>query len=396
MTTTTPHHIGTRAVHVQKAPAPKHSSAVSVPIYQTSNFVFDDPDELAESLEAPDGDYVYSRYGNPTIRALEDTVADLEGGVAAVATTSGMGAINSALLATLRAGDHVITQRAVYGGTYASLNDLAERFGIEVTYIVGDDPAEVTAALRPNSRVLYLETIGNPVTKVVDLPAFARVAQAAGVVTVVDNTFATPLLCRPLEHGADIVLHSVTKYLGGHSDVVGGVLVFADTDRYRSVWHRTMELGATPDPFAAWLTIRGIQTLPLRIARQSANASYLADRLASHPAVEAVYWPGRTDHPDHAIARQHLDGFGGVLAFELRGGREAGHLFTKRVKLARLAVSLGGVETTVLHPASSSHRQLDSAALAAAGISETLIRVSAGIEESEDLWADLAQALPDT
>jgi cystathionine beta-lyase/cystathionine gamma-synthase len=394
MTTPAPLHVATRAAHIKKAQVPQHSDAVSVPIYQTSNFAFDDPDELAESLQAPGGDYVYSRYGNPTIRALENTVADLEGGVGAVATSSGMGAINSALLATVRTGDHVIAQNCLYGGTYASLGDLTARFGIEVTYIAGDDPAEVAAAVRPNTRVLYLETIANPITKIVDLPALVRAAKTAGLVTIVDNTFATPILCRPLEHGADIVLHSVTKYLGGHSDVIGGILVFADADRYRSVWHHTMELGATPDPFAAWLTIRGIQTLALRVARQCANASYLADRLASHPAVEAVYWPGRTDHPDHAIARRHLDGFGGILVFELKGGREAGHLFTKQVKLARLAVSLGGVETTLLHPASSTHRQLDSAALAAAGVSESMIRVSVGIEEPDDLWADLAQALP--
>ena len=395
MTTPTTRHVGTRAAHIENAPAPQHSHPLSVPIYQTSNFAFDDPDALAESLESPDGDYVYSRYGNPTIRTLENTVAGLEGGVGAVATSSGMGAINSALLATLRAGDHVIAESSVYGGTYASLNGLAARHGIEVTYIPGDDPAEVTAALRPNTRVLYLETIGNATTKVVDLPAFARVAKAAGLVTIVDNTFATPILCRPLEHGADMVVHSVTKYLAGHSDVIGGILVFADADRYRSVWHHTMELGATADPFAAWLAIRGIQTLSVRLARQCANAAYLADQLAAHPAVEAVYWPGRTDHPDHAIARQHLDGFGGVLSFELKGGREAGHLLSKRVKLARLAVSLGGVATTLLHPASTTHRQLDSAALAAAGISESLVRIAVGIEEPEDLWADVAQAMPE-
>jgi methionine-gamma-lyase len=297
------------------------------------------------------------------------------------------------LLSTLRAGDHVIAQNCLYGGTYATFGDLTARFGIEVTYVPGHDPAEVAAAVRPNTRMLYLETIANPVTQVVDLPAYLAAGRAAGLLTVVDNTFATPLLCRPIEHGADVVLHSATKYLGGHSDVTGGILVFADDERYRTVWHHTMELGATPDPFAAWLTIRGIQTLPLRIRQHCANAAVLADRLATHPAVASVRWPGHPSHPDHAVARQHLSDFGGVLAFDLAGGREAGHAFTKGVRLAKLAVSLGGVETTLLHPASSSHRQLDAEALQAAGIGEGTVRLSVGIEHVEDLWDDLSQAL---
>jgi methionine-gamma-lyase len=385
-------HPSTRAIHASVPPLP-NSKPVSVPIYQATNFAFDDPDALAEALNNPDHGYVYSRYGNPTIRALEDLVAGLEGGVAAVSTASGMGAISSVLLSTLRAGDHVIAQNCLYGGTYATFGDLTARFGIEVTYVPGHDPAEVAAAVRPNTRMLYLETIANPVTQVVDLPAYLAAGRAAGLLTVVDNTFATPLLCRPIEHGADVVLHSATKYLGGHSDVTGGILVFADDERYRTVWHHTMELGATPDPFAAWLTIRGIQTLPLRIRQHCANAAVLADRLATHPAVASVRWPGHPSHPDHAVARQHLSDFGGVLAFDLAGGREAGHAFTKGVRLAKLAVSLGGVETTLLHPASSSHRQLDAEALQAAGIGEGTVRLSVGIEHVEDLWDDLSQAL---
>ena len=230
-------------------------------------------------------------------------------------------------------------------------------------------------------------------TKVGDLPAFLAAGKQAGLVTVVDNTFATPILCRPLDHGADVVLHSATKYLGGHSDVTGGVLVFAEEERYRRAWLHTMELGAAADPFAAWLIIRGIQTLPLRMERHCANAGQLAERLAAHPAVTSVRWPGRADHPDHAVARKFLAGFGGMLAFDLAGGREAGRSFAKGIRLARLAASLGGVETTLMHPASTSHRQLDADALAAAGIGEGTIRVSVGIEDAGDLWADLSQAL---
>jgi methionine-gamma-lyase len=383
--------VATVAVHVAIPPLP-NSRPISVPIYQASNFAFDDPGALADALEQPDGEFVYSRYGNPTIRALENTVTALEGGVAAVATASGMGAINSTLLSVLRAGDHVIAQSCLYGGTFAAFADLATRFGIEVSYVSGDDPAEVAAAVRPNSRLLYLETIANPMTTVIDLPAFLAAGKQAGLLTVVDNTFATPLLCRPIRHGADIVLHSATKYLGGHSDVTGGILVFADRSRYEQVWHHTMELGACIDPFAAWLLIRGIQTLPLRMRQHCANAAVLADRLAAHPAVKAVHWPGRPDHPSHSVARRVLAGFGGVLAFDL-ADRDAGYTLTKGVRLAKLAASLGGVETTILHAASTTHRQLDPDALRAAGIGEGTVRLSVGIEDVEDLWSDLSQAL---
>ncbi|MDI5979801.1 trans-sulfuration enzyme family protein [Amycolatopsis magusensis] len=382
----------TRAVHVT-APPLTDSRPLSVPIYQASTFAFDDPDALATALGAPDQGFTYSRYRNPTTQALEETLADLEGGVAAAATASGMGAISSILLGELGSGDHVIAQNCLYGGTYAILRDLSARFGVEVTYVPGDDPAEVAAARRPNTRLLYLETIANPVTKVGDLPAFLAAGKAAGLVTVVDNTFASPILCRPIEHGADVVLHSATKYLGGHSDVTGGVLVFAEEERYRRAWQHTMELGAAADPFAAWLIIRGIQTLPLRMERHCANAGLLADRLAGHPAVASVRWPGRADHPDHEVASRFLAGYGGMLAFDLRGGREAGRRFAKGVRLAKLAASLGGVETTLMHPASTSHRQFDAEALRAAGIGEGTIRVSVGIEDADDLWADLAQAL---
>ncbi|AHH98375.1 trans-sulfuration enzyme family protein [Kutzneria albida] len=386
------HHPETTAVHVS-APQLPHSRPISVPIYQASNFAFDDPDALAEALGRPEGEFVYSRYANPTTRALETTVAALEGGFGAVATASGMGAINSVLLSSLRSGDHVIAQNCLYGGTIATFADLADRFGVQISYIPGHDPAEVAAALRPNTRLLYLETIANPMTQVVDLPAFLAAGREAGLITVVDNTFATPLLCRPLEHGADVVLHSATKYLGGHSDVTGGILVAAQEQRYRQLWHHTMEIGACADPFAAWLVLRGVQTLPLRMRQHCANAAVLAERLAAHPAVSAVHWPGRVEHPDHQVASRVLADYGGMLAFDLVGGREAGYALSKGVRLVRLAASLGGVESTVLHPGSTSHRQLDAAALRDAGIGAGTVRLSVGIEHVEDLWADLAQAL---
>ncbi|TQM85169.1 methionine-gamma-lyase [Saccharothrix saharensis] len=379
----------TRVVHTE-VPA-LTSRPLSVPLYQTSGFSFDDPEAFADGMTRPDGAFVYTRFGNPTVRALEDAVASLEGGTAALATASGMGAINAVLLATLGSGDHVIAQRALYGGTLALLRDLEERWGIAVTYVGGHDPDEVRAALRPETKVLYLETIANPTGHVSDLPAVSAVV-GDDVLVVVDNTFASPLLCRPIEHGADVVVHSTTKYLGGHSDVTGGVAVFADDARYRAVWHHSIELGVTPDPFAAWLTLRGLRTLALRVRRHEENAEVLARRLAAHPAVRVVHWPGLDAHPSHAVATRLLDGFGSAFSFDL-ADVEAGRKFVTAVELVRLAPSLGGTETLVLHPAGTSHRQLSEEQLAASGITGGTIRLSAGIEDADDLWHDIAQAL---
>jgi cystathionine gamma-synthase len=402
----TEHHRETRAVHVP-IPQPSGSRALSVPLYQGGLFAFDDADEMAAAFDGPpevaahgDGDgegratrgaFLYSRLANPTVRALEDAVADLEGGVGGLAAGSGMGSINTVLRALLRSGDHVIAQRCLYGGTHTTLRELADRWGVEVTYVSGADPEEVRAALRPRTRILYLETIANPTTQVVDLPAL--IAAAPGVVSVVDNTFASPLLCRPIEHGADVVVHSATKYLSGHADVLGGVAVFADAGLLREVWDSGTELGATADPFAAWLILRGLATLSLRVERHCSNAQLLAERLAAHAAVTAVHYPGLPTHPDHEIGRRILSGFGGVLSFELAGGRAAGRTFIETVRLASLAASLGDVKTLVMHPASTSHRKLDAATLAAAGIGEGTVRIAVGIEHPEDIWSDLEQAL---
>jgi methionine-gamma-lyase len=385
-------HLETRAIHAA-APELNGSRPVSVPIYQTSTFAFTDPEACAQALTDPDAGFAYSRYRNPTTSALEDAVADLEGGAAAIAVSSGMGAINAVLLALLRAGDHVIAQRCLYGGTFSVFASLASRYGIDVSYITGRDPAELTAALRPESRLLFLETIANPTIAVADLPALLTAGRAAGLTCVVDNTFATPVLCRPIEHGADIVVHSATKYLGGHDDVTLGLVVSASREMHHSLWKSSVDLGVAADPFAAWLTVRGLKTLALRMGRHCANAAFLAERLVAHPAVAAVHWPGLASHPDHATAGRLLSGYGGMVAFDVAGGREAGLRFITALRLAAMAPSLGGVETLVLHPASTSHRQLDAAGLSAAGIGEGSIRVSVGLEHHEDLWADFEQAL---
>ncbi|MFD3532465.1 trans-sulfuration enzyme family protein [Streptomyces sp. NPDC058664] len=386
--------LNTRAVHVFNEPFQGGSRPLSVPLVQSSAFAFDSAAELADAMAGPDGQYVYSRRGNPTVRALEQTLAGLEQGAGAIAFASGMGAISGVLLALLRPGDRVVAQHCLYGGTHAVLSDLAERYGIEVVRISGDDPAEVeAAAVHPATRLLVLETIANPTGRVPDLPGLLAAARALGVTSVVDNSLASPVLCRPLEHGADIVVHSTTKYLSGHSDVLGGAAVFADDALRRRVWPRTVELGACADPFAAWLTLRGIPTLPLRMRQHCANAAALAERLEGHPGVTAVHYPLLAGHSSYDIARKVLSGGGGLLSFELAGGREAGRRFVERVRVARLALSLGGVESLVTHPASTSHRELDGPALAAAGIAPGLVRMSVGIEDAEDLWADLEQAL---
>ncbi|MCW2914764.1 MAG: cystathionine gamma-synthase [Actinomycetia bacterium] len=385
-------HRETRAVHVPVR-QPTGSRPLGVPIYQGHLFAFDDADAMAAAFDGPEGAFFYSRLGNPTVRALEDAVADLEGGVGALATGSGMGAISAVLLSLLKSGDHLIAQQCLYGGTYALVRDLAERWGVEVTYVSGDDPEEVRAALRPNTRVLYLETIANPTTQVADLPALLAVAREAGVTGVVDNTFATPLLCRPIEHGADIVVHSATKFLCGHGDALGGLAVFADATLHRKVWDHAVELGASADPFAAWLVLRGLTTLALRMERHCSNAQFLAERLASHPSVTRVHYPGLTSHPGHELAGRTMSDYGGVVSFELAGGRAAGRTFIEAVRLASLTASLGEAKTLVIHPASTSHRQLDAAALESAGIGEGTVRIAVGIEHPDDLWADFEQAL---
>ncbi|MBB4930282.1 methionine-gamma-lyase [Lipingzhangella halophila] len=385
-----------RTVH-PAVPATDGSRPLGPPLYQSHVFGFSDTETMAQALDSSGSPYIYGRYGNPTIDSFETAVADLEGGAAARAAGSGMGTITSTLWSLLSSGDHVVAQNCLYGGTQSYLDDLAERWGIEVTAVDADDAASVRAAIRPNTRVLFLETIANPTGAVADIPRLAAIAREAGVTTVVDNTFATPLLCRPIEHGADIVVHSATKYLGGHADVLGGVAVFADAAMHERVSRASVELGAALDPFAAWLLTRGMQTLGVRVAQQCANAQELAQRLAADSRVAAVYYPGLAAHPGHETARKLLTGgYGGVLAFELTGGRPAGKAFAEAVRLASLAPSLGDVKTLVTHAASVSHRKLSAEQLARAGIGEGLIRVSVGIEDVDDLWEDMRQALDAT
>lgn len=312
-------------------------------------------------------------------------MADLEDGVAAIATATGAGAVNGVLASHLRAGDHVIGQCSPYGGNLARFRAL-ERRGVRVTYVSGRSRREVADAVRPDTQLLFLETIAGPMADVCDLPAMTALAREIGLLTVVDNTFASPALCRPLCHGADIVVHTSTAYFGGHTDVTGGFAVFADEQRRRNVRDRVLAVRETADPFAAWLTLRGLRTLPLRMRQHCENAGVLARRLAAHPAVAAVHWPGMPGHPSHQVASRLLGGYGGLLAFDIAGGRDAARQFMDRVTLAQQGTALGGVETVVHHPPST--------VLRAVGAGEGTVRVSVGIENPNHLWSDFAHALP--
>jgi cystathionine beta-lyase/cystathionine gamma-synthase len=382
----------TRAIHAGRRPPPAERP-LSTPIWQTSTFVFDDAEHYAHTLHQPREGFVYTRYENPTTAALEATVADLEGAAEGLATASGMGAIATVLLSLAGAGDHLVAQRELYGGTWSLLAHTAPRLGIEVSFVDAGDLDAVRAALRPTTRAIYAETVANPTMTVADLPALAEAGAAAGLPLVVDNTVASPYLCRPLEHGAAVALHSATKYLGGHSDVVGGLALFAEPERHAAAWRAMLELGASADPFAAWLVLRGTKTLALRMRAHGANARLLAELLAAHPKVTRVFWPGLPGHPTAQLAAKLLDGDPGMLSFELEGGRGAGRRFIEATRVAKLAASLGTVETLVSHPASTTHRQYDAAALAAAGIGEGMVRVSVGLEDGDDLVEDFTQAL---
>jgi cystathionine beta-lyase/cystathionine gamma-synthase len=382
----------TRAVHGVHGDAPAERP-LAMPIWQTSAFSFDDAEHYAHTLRQPREGFVYTRYENPTTAALEATVAGLESAAQGMAAASGMGAISAVLLSLAAAGDHLVAQRALYGGTYSLLTTIAARLGVDVTLVDTADLAQVSAAIRPSTRAVYAETIANPTMSVADLPALAKLATAHGLPLVVDNTVASPYLCRPIEHGAAVVVHSATKYLGGHNDVIGGLALFAEEEQHRRAWHTMIDLGASADPFAAWLVLRGVKTLALRMERHTANAAAVAGLLAGHEKVTRVYWPGLPDHPSHEVAGRVLDGYGGFLAFDLAGGRAAGRRFTEATRLALLAPSLGGAETLVSHPASTTHRQLDAAALAAAGIGEGMVRVSVGLEDADDLIEDFTNAL---
>lgn len=382
----------TQAVHAGKGIAwPKSRPAVQ-PIYQTTVFSFDSLEDVDQAFSGDEGTFVYSRFGNPSLQALEQALAQLEGGEAGLVASSGMSAITSAVLSLCGTGDHIITTQDLYGGTQVLFSREMNRLGIDVSFVDVTKPSAIEEAIKPNTKVLFVETISNPLMKVVDLGALAAIKRGYGLYLVVDNTFASPLVCLPLELGVDIVLESLTKYINGHSDVTGGVLVGSKEiiDRIRPLH---INIGGVPSPFDCWLVMRGLKTLPLRMKQHCSNAMIVAEFLASQPGVTHVYYPGLPGHPQHNLASRQMSAFGGMLSFVVAGGCYAADKVIKRLKMIEFVPSLAGVATTISHPAKTSHRGMTSFDRAKLGIDDGLIRVSVGIEDPEDICADFEQAL---
>ena len=374
----------TRAVHAGQAPDPL-AGAVMTPIYQTSTYIQD-------GLGRNKG-YEYARTRNPTREALERNVAALEGGRHGFAFGSGLAAVDT-VMKLLSAGDHVVCGENVYGGTHRQMTHIWARLGLTFTFVDGGDLSEVRAAITKQTKMVYAETPTNPMMRLCDLAATGEIAQRAGALFVVDNTFATPCFQRPLELGADIVLHSTTKYLNGHSDMVGGLLITARDDLAERIGFLQNSSGAVPGPFDCWLALRGTKTLALRMRQHDANGRRIADWLSKHPKVEKVYYPGLPSHPQHDLACRQMAGFGGMLSIEL-GDVGRARRMVERTKIFVLAESLGGVESLVGHPASMTHASVPPELKRKMGLTDSLVRLSVGIEDVEDLIADLDQALGD-
>lgn len=377
---------GTRAVHAGQQPDPT-TGAIMTPIYATSTYVQESPAVLKDG-------YDYSRGKNPTRTALQENLAALEGGQHGFCFSSGLAAI-TAVLHTLKSGDHVVCGNDLYGGTLRLFREVFTSHGIQFSIVDTTDLSHVRDALSEKTRLLWIETPSNPLLRITDLAAIVSEAKSVGALVACDNTFASPVLQRPLEQGCDIVMHSVTKYLGGHSDLIMGALICQDSELAEKFGFIQMSVGAVPGPMDCFLALRGTKTLHLRMERHCTNAMAVAEFLNSHPKVDAVHYPGLADHPGHAIAEKQMDGFGGMISFELNGSVEAGMAFCSRTQLFALAESLGGVESLIEHPPSMTHASVPAEQRRSAGLQDGLIRLSVGIEDVEDLIEDLEQALSD-
>lgn len=384
---------GTVSIHGGSCKNPY--GTLAVPIFQTSTFVFDSAEQGGRRFALEESGYIYSRLGNPTTAVLEDKIAQLEHGEAAVATSSGMGAISSVMWTILKAGDHIISDKTLYGCTFAFFSHGLSKFGIEVSFVDTSDAEAVKKAMKPNTKAVYLETPANPNLKIVDIKAIAEVAHTnPNTLVIVDNTFSTPYCQKPIDLGADIVVHSATKYLNGHGDVIAGMVISKKDliDQIRLVGIKDMT-GSVLGPMEAYLIIRGMKTLEVRMKKHCENAMKVAEFLAAHDKVAEVYFPGLKSHPGHETAAKQMDAFGGIMSFELKGGFEAGKILLNNLKLCSLAVSLGDTETLIQHPASMTHSPYTKEERMEAGITDGLVRLSVGLENIEDIIADLEYGL---
>lgn len=367
--------------------------SATVPIYQTSTFKFKNADHGAACFAGEDDGYIYTRINNPTIDSLENLVAELENGYRGIACSSGMGAVNTIYMALLGQGSHMISTAAVYGPSRVVIEKHYSRFGVEATYLDTCDAENIRKAIKPNTKVIYIETPANPTMDITDLEAVAKIAREHNLVTVCDNTFSSPYLQKPLDFGFDVVFHSVTKFLNGHADIVGGIIVTREKEIYDLIRPMMVTLGCNMDPHQAYMVIRGLKTLSIRMDRSQENAMKVATYLEKHPKVKWVRYPGLPSHPQYELAQKQMKGPGGMISFELEGGLEAGKVLMNSVKLAILAVSLGGVESLIQHPASMTHSKMDKQSRLNSGITDGLVRFSVGIENVEDILDDLNQGL---
>ncbi len=368
-------------------------NSANVPIYQTSTFAFEDADYGAKCFSGEIDGYIYTRLGNPTITALEKTVAALESGYGGIATSSGMAAVTTIYMALLEKGAHIISTDAVYGPSRGVMEEHFSRFGVESTYLDTSDINKIKNAIKTNTKVLFIETPANPTMSITDLEKCSALAKENNILMVVDNTFSSPYLQNPIKYGADVVFHSMTKFLNGHADVVAGMIVAKDEEIYNKLRVMMINMGCNIDPHQSYLVLRGIKTLAIRIDRAQENAIKIAEYLEKHPKIEWVKYPGLKSHPQYELAKKQMRGFGTMISFELKGGYEAGKILMNNVKVALLAVSLGGVETLIQHPASMTHSKVPRESRIKAGITDGLVRYSVGIEDVQDLIEDLEQAL---
>jgi O-succinylhomoserine sulfhydrylase len=375
---------------IERSQFGEHSEA----LYLTSSFIFKSAAQAAARFGNQEPGNVYSRFTNPTVKVLEDRLAALEGAECCVATASGMSAILSCVMGLLRAGDHIVSSASVFGATVQLLGTIMKRFGVETTFVSGTDPAKWRAALTPRTRLLFVETPSNPLTEIFDIAALSEIAHKNGALLAVDNCFCTPALQKPLALGADVVIHSATKYLDGQGRVLGGAVLGKREVIYEPVFGFLRTAGPTLSAFNAWVILKGLETLGLRMQAHSAAAAELAKWLESRPAVERVFYPGLASHPQHELAVRQQKTGGGIVSFEVRGGREAAWRVIDNTKLLSITANLGDTKTTITHPASTTHGRITPEARAAAGIREGLLRVAVGLEALEDIKADLARGLP--
>ncbi len=380
----------TRSVH-EAEPIDEATGAISTPIFETSTFGFVKAEEVPRAVAGERG-YVYSRWDNPTVVRLEKKLAALEHGGDGAAFSSGMAAISTAVFSFLKRGSHVLGIKDLYGGTFALLRDILPGLGFSTDLVETVDFGALERGMKKNTSIVYIESPTNPTMKLVDISKAAKLAHSGGAVLMVDNTFASPINQNPMDFGADVVLHSVTKYLNGHADLIAGAAV-AGAEKTHKIKMMRRDFGGTLDPLPAWLVLRGMKTMALRVRQQNSNAMALAEFLSSHRKVAAVHYPGLKTHPQHELARKQMKGFGGMLSFEIKGTTKDAMRFTESVKVATLAASLGGVETLVSQPYNMTHTQMTAKERAETGIPETLVRVSVGIEDEADLVDDFRRAL---